>query len=75
MAGCKFQKGSEEWQMFNDFWKLCQEYWEPEENQEYWDKLILEASKFVEKYAAYPLAKEIAMGFVCSTETRFELGI
>ena len=34
MAEVKFAKGSEEWQMFMDFWALCQKYWEPEETDE-----------------------------------------
>jgi hypothetical protein len=36
MAAKKFLKGSEEWMMFMDFWKLCQDFWEPEDNQDYW---------------------------------------
>lgn len=50
MAGTKFSKGSEEWQLFMDYWALCQKYWEPEENDAYWDSLISEADIFYKKY-------------------------
>lgn len=62
MAGKKFTKGSEEWQMFMDFWNLCQKYWEPEESDDYWSRLFNECNAFFRKYAsdfARGLAKEL----------------
>jgi hypothetical protein len=46
MASVKFDKGSEKWMMFMDFWKLCQKHWEPEDNDEYWDNLINDCDDF-----------------------------
>ena len=40
MASAKFNKGSEEWMMFTDFWNLCQKYWIVENTDEYWDSLV-----------------------------------
>lgn len=46
MAEKKFPKGSEEWEMFVDFWRVVQEYWIIENNDEYWKNLIGEIGKF-----------------------------
>ena len=72
MAGKRFTKGSEEWMLFNDFWKLCQDFWEPEGNQNYWDNLVHATNQFVIKYADYPLSRELALGLVCSMEEKYK---
>lgn len=68
MAAKKFLKGSEEWMMFMDFWKLCQDYWEPENSQEYWKNMSESVVSFGNKYQSIPLARIIAMGFMDSVE-------
>ena len=50
MAGMRFEKGSEEWRMFTDFWALCQKYWIPDNTDEYWDSFIRESNDFCDKY-------------------------
>ncbi|MDE7445824.1 MAG: hypothetical protein K2N15_09020 [Lachnospiraceae bacterium] len=50
MAGAKFAKGSEEWQMFMDYWSLCQKYWEPENNDAYWEEVVKDTDKFYKKH-------------------------
>ena len=35
----RFVKGTEEYVMFIDFWKLCQSFWVPEDDDMYWQKL------------------------------------
>lgn len=50
LAEKRFGKGTEEWQMFKDFWDLCQKYYEPEENSEYWNSLIASVGAFNMKY-------------------------
>ena len=50
MAAVKFTKGSEEWQMFMDYWDLCQKYWKPENNDNYWQRVIDDTDKFYKKY-------------------------
>lgn len=50
MASVKFEKDSEEWQMFTDFWALCQKYWEIEDSDEYWEQSINAADDFCKKY-------------------------
>lgn len=64
MAKKKFVKGSEEWQMFMDFWSLCQEFWEPEDNDEWWTLVIKSAEDFSKKYGNKGLARVLAVAFI-----------
>ena len=50
MGSVTFGKTSSEWQMFRDFWNLCQKYWAPEKNDEYWEELINSGDAFCKKY-------------------------
>lgn len=50
MAEKRFAKGSEEWQMFQDYWKLCQMLWEAETNDEYWKYAQNITDDFLKKY-------------------------
>lgn len=63
MASKKFNKGSEEWIMFMDFWNLCQEYWEIEDTDEYWENLVKNADIFYRKHN-HRFARELAIAFV-----------
>ena len=64
MASKKFGKGSEEWQMFMDYWTLCQKYWEPEESDEWWDEVVREVDDFCKKYGSTVFARGICLAFV-----------
>ncbi|MCI9201470.1 MAG: hypothetical protein HFI03_13970 [Lachnospiraceae bacterium] len=64
MARVKFEKGSCEWYMFQDYWKLCQKFWFPEDNNEYWDEVIKETNDFYKKYKEIELAENIALAFI-----------
>ena len=48
----KFQKGSEMWSMFVEYWDLVQKYWNVEDVDEYWDCMIAACSQFLHKYHA-----------------------
>ncbi len=74
MAEVKFPKGSEEWQMFTDFWKLCQKYWIVENSDDYWDSLVDNAGDFMNKYDTY-FAKQLAIGFVESQDRKWRDGL
>ena len=67
MASTKFQKDSEEWLMFQDFYRLCQKFWFPEDaklNKAYWEELMVEAGEFAEKYNQNEFAKRLALAFL-----------
>ena len=50
MASKKLEKGSADWKFFQDFWKFRQEYYEPEEKDEWFDELIKVAELLRKKY-------------------------
>lgn len=50
VASARFEKNSEEWEMFSSFWKLCQSFWIPEGNDEYWEQAIKAEDDFCKKY-------------------------
>lgn len=72
MAGVKFLKGSEEWQMFMDYWNLCQKFWSIEDNDEYWDNLAMEIDAFAKKYNKDLFAVNIAMAFLNTQDARYK---
>ena len=69
MAEVKFKKGSEEWQMFMDFWALCQKYWEPEDSDSYWEDIIKDTDNFYKKYNT-DFSKSLALSLVDYAESR-----
>lgn len=74
MAEVKFQKGSEEWLMFQDYYKIIQKYYIPESNESYWDALVEEMDVFCKKYQQVPLARKIAMAFLKTLENELKVG-
>lgn len=67
MAEVKFNKGSEEWMMFTDYWQLCQKYWEVEEdNDKYWEDLTKEVINFPERHGGDKFAVALALAFIDS---------
>ena len=69
MAEIKFAKGSEEWQMFMDYWALCQKYWEPDDNDDYWESVVKETDVFYRKYNS-EFAKSLALTLVNELERK-----
>ena len=49
----EFTKGSKEQKMFNDFWNLCQDFWEPEQTDEYWKTFIKRSEQFGNMYGQF----------------------
>lgn len=69
MSQVKFNKGSEEWMMFTDFWQLCQKHWEVELTDKYWQDLIRkDATDFEIKYKSIPLARNMIKAFLDTQE-------
>lgn len=50
MASVKYGKDSVEFAMFQEFWKLFQEYAIPEDNDFYWKSMQADCERFYEKY-------------------------
>ena len=65
----KFAKGSSEWMMFMDYWALCQKYWEPDDNDDYWESFVKETDVFYRKYNS-EFAKSLALTLVNELERK-----
>ena len=72
MASKKFNKGSEEWMMFNDFWNLCQKYWIAEDTDEYWESVISSTNGCCKKYDHILLSRRLALAFIDAMEDVFK---
>ena len=46
-----FEKGSEMFSMFMDYWKLVQDFWIPEKSDDYWNDLVKKENELYAKYA------------------------
>ena len=73
MGEVKFKKGSEEWQMFMDYWALCQKYWNPDETDSYWESLIKDTDGFYKKYNT-DFSKSLALALVNEAERKSKCG-
>ena len=70
MAAVKFLKGSEEYQMFVDYWALVQKHYEVDDTDAYWESAVTELGKFDKKYSNYPLARKLALAYLDELEER-----
>lgn len=68
MAKKNFVKGSEKWQMFMDYWALCQKYWEPEETDEWWDEALREIDNLAKKYDSTVFVRGLCMALINKLE-------
>lgn len=70
MAEKRFVKGSEEWVIFQDFYKLCQSIWIIEGNDIYWDHVKDEVDGFLERYEGDVFAKYLAFALLNTLEEK-----
>lgn len=66
----KFEKGTKEYQMFLDFWNLCQKHWEPERSDEYWNLLIADVDDFVKRHKTCLMASYLGLALINTQEER-----
>lgn len=59
----KIEKGSTEWQLFQDYWKMYQQFFEPEVSEAYLEEVAKKAREFYEKYKT-DFAKDLAAALV-----------
>ena len=65
-------KADAEFQMFSDYYKIYQDFYEPEESDSYWDGLNAAIDEFYKKYKT-KLAKELAIDYLNSREELYKL--
>ena len=46
----KFEKHSEMWHLFTDFWRVVQNYWNMEDTDQYWDSMFGACTDFVNRH-------------------------
>ena len=59
MASKKFEKGSEEWQFFNDYYKFLQQFYEADNEEEWFQKLMESGEELIKKYAQTNISKYV----------------
>lgn len=72
MAEVKFNKGSKEWQMFVDYWALCQKYWLVEDKDEYWSRMVDDFGAFTKKYDEDFFVIKLMWSFLNTQEKKFK---
>ena len=67
MAKKNIQSGTEEFELFRDFWNLYKENAIVENNDAYFEKVIQDTDRFYQKYKT-PFAKELGIAVVNEIE-------
>lgn len=73
MALVRLQKGSEEFEMFRDYWNMLEGNWGIENAEEYWEKVVNDTDSFYQKYKT-EFAKELAVAYLNELERRANHG-
>lgn len=69
MSAIKLQKGTEEFEMFRDYWKMLEENWGVEDSEVYWTKVIEDTDTFYRKYET-EFSKELALALINELERK-----
>lgn len=69
MSAIKLQKGTEEFEMFRDYWKMLEENWGVEDSEAYWNKVIEDTNAFYRKYET-EFSKELALALINELERK-----
>lgn len=69
MSAIKLQKGTEEFEMFRDYWKMLEENWGVEDSEAYWNKVIEDTDAFYRKYET-EFSKELAQALINELERK-----
>lgn len=77
MASKKFEKGSEEWQFFNDYYSFRQKFYEADNEDTFFEELTAQANKLYEKYKKTEIAeyaKRLIMAHLDDVDRRCRKG-
>ena len=69
MSAIKLQKGTEEFEMFRDYWKMLEENWDVEDSEVYWNKVIEDTDAFYRKYET-EFSKELVLALINELERK-----
>lgn len=69
MSAIKLQKGTEEFEMFRDYWKMLEGNWGVEDSEAYWNKVIEDTDAFYRKYET-EFSKELVLALINELERK-----
>lgn len=67
----KLGKGTEEFEMFQEYWAIVQNYYIVEDTENYWEMLIKTLDIFINKYGKFGYS--LAMAFFNEQDRKFYL--
>lgn len=73
MARKNIQSGSEEFELFRDFWEIYKDNAIAENNKAYMEKVVEDTDWFYAKYKT-PFAKDLAVALVSEMERKYKHG-
>lgn len=65
-------KTDTDFKMFSDFYKIYQDFYYTESNDEYWQRLVNAIETFCKEYTT-PFATDLAIAYMNSREKAYEL--
>jgi predicted nucleic acid-binding Zn ribbon protein len=66
----KFEKGSEKWQLFVDYYKFIQDYGAPEDSDEWWQELFTASTQLCNKFRSGEYIRDLVMAHVNELERK-----
>lgn len=60
----KIEKGTEEFVMFSDFYKIIQDYYIVESDDKFFEEVKEKMDEFLKKYQNIPIAKHLAIAIL-----------
>lgn len=57
-------KGTKAFQMFGDLYRIAQEFWEYEEDEDYWNRLYDATCWFLDRNKSEPYAERLILSFI-----------
>ena len=72
MAQVRFEKQSEEWLMFREYFEIVQRFYLPEESDKYWEELHDALTTFGNEYGRF--AKKLALAYMNEMESKLKDG-
>ena len=66
----KFEKGSERWQLFVDYYKFIQDYGAPEDSDDWWQELFTKSTELCKKYGSQHYIRDLVMAHVNELERK-----
>lgn len=64
------ERGTEEFELFGEYFKLCKKYWDVKDTDEYWKELVQAVKDFPKKYNNDDFAVALAIAFVNTQSKR-----